>query len=160
MTESPAVVIERTVDAPVELVWSMWTDPEHFRAWYGPPGATIPEASMDVRVGGARTVCMQVQTPNGAMTMWFTGEYRDVVANERLVYTESMSDEHGNVKSAEEMGMPAGHPTTTEVRVELEAAGDRTRMVMTHAGIPADSPGAAGWNAAFEKLEAYLSAVG
>jgi uncharacterized protein YndB with AHSA1/START domain len=37
-----AVVIERTFDAPVGLIWQMWTDPDHFAAWYGPDGATIP----------------------------------------------------------------------------------------------------------------------
>jgi len=44
--------------------------------------------------------------------MWFTGEYLEVVENQRLVYTESMSDENGLVKSPAEMGMPDGHPTT------------------------------------------------
>jgi uncharacterized protein YndB with AHSA1/START domain len=29
-----AVVIERSFDAPVDLIWRMWTDPEHFKAWY------------------------------------------------------------------------------------------------------------------------------
>jgi uncharacterized protein YndB with AHSA1/START domain len=101
---------------------------------------------------------MEMQTPNGPMQMWFTGEYREVVKNERLVYTESMSDENGNVRSAADMGMPAGHPTTTEVRVELEDLGGRTNMVMTHAGIPADSPGAAGWVMAFDKLAAHVQA--
>jgi uncharacterized protein YndB with AHSA1/START domain len=149
-----AVVIERSFDAPVDLIWQMWTDPEHFKAWYGPDGATIPVAKMDVRVGGARLVCMEMQTPNGPMQMWFTGEYREVVENERLVYTESMSDENGNVLSPSDMGMPEGHPTTTEVRVELEDVGGRTKMVMTHAGVPADSPGAAGWEMALDKLTA------
>jgi uncharacterized protein YndB with AHSA1/START domain len=131
-----AVTIERSFGAPVDLIWAMWTDPEHFAAWYGPDGATIPIAKMDVRVGGTRLVSMEVQTPNGPMQMWFTGEYREVVQNERLVYTESMSDQNGNVLSPEELGMPAGHPTTTEVRVELEDVGGRTKMVMTHAGVP------------------------
>ena len=111
---------------------------------------------MDVRVGGTRLVCMEMQTPNGTMRMWFTGEYRDVIENERLVYTESMSDEDGNVLSPSEMGMPDGHPTTTEVAVELENIDGRTKMVMTHTGIPADSPGAAGWTMAFNKLVAYI----
>src|SRR6266550_6897811 len=147
-----AVVIERSFDAPVDLIWKMWTDPEHFKAWYGPEGAAIPVAKMDVRVGGTRLVCMEMQLPNGPMQMWFTGEYRDVVENERLVYTESMSDESGNVRSASDVGMPEGHPTTTEVRVELEDVDGRTKMVMTHAGIPAGSPGAAGWTMALDKL--------
>src|SRR5438477_7578788 len=151
-----AVTIERTFDAPVDVIWQMWTEPEHFTAWYGPDGATIPVAKMDVRVGGTRLVSMEMRTPDGTMQMWFTGEYREVVENERLVYTESMSDENGNVRSASEMGMPEGHPTTTEVRVELEDVGGGTKMVMTHAGIPSDSPGAAGWTMALDKLAALV----
>src|ERR1700704_6262184 len=135
-----AVVIERSFDAPVDLIWQMWTDPEHFAAWYGPDGATIPVARLDVRVGGTRLGSMEVHTPDGPMRMWFTGEYLEVVENERLVYTESMSDENGSVLSPADMGMPAGHPTTTEVRVVLEDVEGRTKMVMTHVGIPADSP--------------------
>ena len=155
-----AVVIEHHFDAPVELVWRMWTDPEHFKAWYGPDGATIPVAKMDVRIGGTRLVCMEMQTPNGPMQMWFTGEYREVVENERLVYTESMSDENGNVLSASDLGMPAGHPNTSEIRVELEDLGARTKMVLTHAGIPADSPAAAGWAMVLDKLAAHVDAHG
>ncbi|MEY2451957.1 MAG: hypothetical protein QOD92_1531 [Acidimicrobiaceae bacterium] len=155
-----AVMIERSFDVPAELVWQMWTTPEHFAAWYGPDGATIPVATMDVRVGGTRLVCMEMQSPDGPMRMWFTGEYREVVENERLVYTESMSDENGNVLSPSDVGMPDGHPTTTEVRIELEDVGGRTKMVMTHAGIPSDSPGAAGWGMAFDKLASYIDAAG
>ncbi len=152
-----AVVLERTFDAPVELIWQMWTNPEHFKAWYGPDGATIPVAKMDVRVGGTRLVCMEMQSPNGPMQMWFTGDYREVVENERLVYTESMADEHGNVVEPSAMGMPEGHPTTTEVSVELEGVDGRTKMVMTHSGIPSDSPGATGWIMAFDKLNSYVA---
>jgi uncharacterized protein YndB with AHSA1/START domain len=151
-----SVVIERSFDAPVELVWQMWTDPEHFKAWYGPDGATIPVAKMDVRVGGTRLVCMEISTPKGAMQMWFIGEYREVVENQRLVYTESISDENGNVASASDTGMPQGHPTRTEVRVELEDLGGHTKMILTHTGIPGDSPGAAGWAMALAKLAARI----
>ena len=159
MTDSiprDAVVIERSFDAPPDLIWQMWTEPEHFQAWYGPDGATVPVAKMDVRVGGSRLVCMEVQTPGGPMQMWFAGEYREVVENQRLVYTESMSDESGNVLSPSDMGMPEGHPSTTEVRIELEDDGGRTKMVLTHAGIPGDSPGAAGWAMALDKLTAKV----
>lgn len=158
-TSRDAVVIERTLDAPVGLVWQMWTDPEHFKAWYGPNGASIPTAKMDVCVGGARLVCMEMATPDGTMQMWFTGEYREVVVDERLVYTESMSDEEGNVKSPADMGMSAGHPETTEVIVQLEDLGGRTKMTMTHVGVPADSGGAGGWAMALDKLAAYVDAL-
>ncbi len=153
-----AVVIERSFDAPVDLIWQMWTDPEHLTAWYGPDGATVPVANMDVRVGGTRLVCMEMPTPDGPTQMWFTGEYREVIEYERLVYTESMSDENGNALAPSDMGMPEGHPTTTEVRIELEDVGGRTKMVMIHTGVPGDSPGAAGWAMALDKLAAHLRA--
>ncbi len=153
-----AVVIERSFDASAAVIWKMWTEPEHFKAWYGPAGATIPVAKLDVRVGGVRLVCMEMDTPGGPMQMWFTGEFQEVVEHQRLVYTESMSDEHGNVVSPSEAGMPDGHPTTTTVTVELEDVGGRTTMVMTHAGVPADSPGASGWTMAFDKLAAIVQA--
>ena len=155
MTDS--VVIERHFDAPVELVWKMWTESEHFAAWYGPMGATIPVAKMNVRVGGSRHICMAMETPNGPMQMWFVGEFLEIDANERLVYTEAMSDEDGNVISPAQMGMPEGHPETTQVIVELEPVDGKTKMTMTHIGVPADSPGASGWGMAFDKLNAYLS---
>jgi uncharacterized protein YndB with AHSA1/START domain len=153
-----SVTIERSFDAPVDLIWQMWTDPEHFKAWYGPNGATIPVAKMDVCVGGTRLLCMEMQTPDGPMQMWFAGEYREVVENERLVYTEFMSDENGNVLSPAAMGMPEGHPMTTEVRVELEDVSGRRNLVMTHSGFPSDSPGAAGWAMALDKLAALVEA--
>lgn len=153
-----SVVIERNLNAPVDLVWRMWTDPEHFKAWYGPRGATIPIANFDVRVGGARFVGMEMATPNGPMRMWFTGEHLVVTEPHHLAYTESMSDENGDVQSPAAMGMPEGHPTTTEVRVELVASDDDTNMVVTHVGIPADSPGAMGWNMALDKLVTHVDA--
>jgi uncharacterized protein YndB with AHSA1/START domain len=151
-----ALVIERSFDAPVDLIWQMWTEPDHFKAWYGPMGATIPVARMDVRVGGTRLVCMEMQSPDGVMQMWFAGEYREVVASERLVYTEFMSDANGNMLPSP-MGVAEGHPTTTEVRVELKAVGGRTKMVMTHIGIPEGSPGATGWTMALDKLAARVA---
>ncbi len=153
-----AVVIERVFDAPSATVWRMWTEPEHFAAWYGPQGATIPESTLDARVGGVRRVCMQMDTPNGPHRMWFAGEHLEVVEGRRLVYTEAMTDADGNVLSPADLGMPGDHPSLTQVIVELEPLGQTTRMVMTHVGVPADSPGAIGWGMAFDKLAAYLGA--
>ena len=160
MTDTPAtqsVVIERTLDAPVDLVWQMWTEAEHFAAWYGPMGATIPTAQMDVTPGGRRLICMEMAGPEGTMQMWFTGEYVEIEPTTRLVYTEAMADADGNVLPPEAMGMPAGAPMETRVIVELEDLGGTTRMVMTHEGVPADSPGAQGWQMAIDKLEARLA---
>ena len=71
-----------------------------------------------------------------------------------------MSDENGNVLLPADMGMPHGHPVTTEIIVELQDLGGRTKMVLTHVGIPAGSPGAAGWAMAFSKLAVHVEAQG
>lgn len=152
-----AVVIERTLAANAELVWKMWTDPDHFKKWYGPKGFSVPVAEFNLTVGGNRLVCMA--SPDESMKMWTTGEHLKIEANQRLVYTESVADENGNVLPPSAMGMPEGYPTTTEVTVNLERLGDQTKMVLTHAGIPADSPGASGWNQAFDKLEIYIDST-
>jgi uncharacterized protein YndB with AHSA1/START domain len=152
-TELDAVVLERHLDAPAETIWKLWTDPHHFAQWYGPDGATIPSVTMDVRVGGTRYVSMEVMTPNGPMRMCFTGEFLEVVPHERLVYSESISDEDGNVLPPEAARMPPGHAVVTEVRVDLREKDGMTTVTVTHAGVPPNSPGAAGWSMALAKLE-------
>ena len=80
MPETPtddAVVIERTFPAAAATVWSMWTDPDHFAAWYGPDGVTVTVTEMDVRPGGRRRITMAMPTPDGAHEMWFAGEHRE-----------------------------------------------------------------------------------
>lgn len=151
-----AVRIERVLDAPVEFVWQLWTQPEHFQAWYGPAGATVVVAKMELVVGGTRLLSMEVVTPNGHIKMWFTGQHLEILENQRLVYTEAMCDEHGNVMSPADMGMPADHPSITTITVELEILKSGTKMVLVHAGIPEGSPGEAGWIMAFDKLDAYV----
>lgn len=159
-TKAPDQVrIERRFPAPPETIWTLWTQPEHFASWYGPEGSTVPLARMDVRVGGSRLLCMEVQTPQGARRMWFTGTYLEVVPHQRLVYTDAMADEHGNVLAPAQMGMPAGHPAVTEVRVQLKPVDGGTRMVLTHVGIPEGSPGAVGWAMALDKLTEQLIAA-
>lgn len=158
MTDFTSVEIERTFDAPIATIWQMWTEAEHFASWYGPVGATIPTCTMNVEVGGTRHMCMEMETPNGTMQMWFVGEYREISPMTRLVYTESMSNEAGDVLTPADMGMPGDGPSVTEVVVELTEAGDQTHMKMQHIGIPHDSPGGMGWNMALDKLEGLLAA--
>ena len=157
MTATKDVQIERTFNAPIDLIWAMWTEPDHFANWYGPTGAKIPQAVMDVRVGGRRHIAMTMDTPRGPMEMFFVGEYREVNPKTRLVYTEGMADADGNAMTAEQMGMPPGAHMETSIVVELVDLGDRTKMVMTHIGVPADSPGGQGWAMAIAKLEARVA---
>lgn len=44
--------VTRIVKAPIELVWNVWTDPDHIRHWWGPEGFTNTISKMDVRPGG------------------------------------------------------------------------------------------------------------
>ncbi len=157
MTNTMNVRIERTFDAPIDLIWSMWTESEHFANWYGPMGAKIPNAEMDVTVGGKRHISMEMETPNGVMQMFFVGEYVEINPKTRLVYSERIANAEGQALAAEQMGMPAGTPMETSVEVELEDLGAATKMVMTHVGVPADSPGGQGWNMAIDKLEARVA---
>lgn len=157
MIDTKDVQIERTFDAPIDLIWAMWTEAEHFANWYGPMGATIPSADMDVRVGGRRRIAMEMDTPNGPMQMYFVGEYREIAPKTRLVYTETMADADGNAMTAEQMGMPAGVPVETSIIVELEDLGARTKMTLTHVGVPADSPGGQGWAMAIDKMDARVA---
>jgi len=99
-----------------------------------------------------------MQTPAGAAEMWFAGEFREVVPHALLAYTEWMADRDGNPMTTSAAGVPPGHSITTEIRVELEDLGARTRMVLTHLGIAADSPGASGWTMALDKLASRLAA--
>lgn len=155
-TDFEWVRIERTFEATIETVWAMWTDPALFAKWYGPNGMTIPTAEMDVRLGGKRKICMQMVMQERTMTMWFVGEYKEVSAPARLVYTESMADEDGNIISPKDMGMPEGHPEVTEVIVELTELDGKTTMKMTHIGVPGESQGAGGWQQAIEKMSALI----
>lgn len=153
------LVITRDFDAPRELVWRAWTEPEHFKKWYGPKAFTTPVCRMDLRVGGKFLWCMH--RPDGH-DYWTTGTYREVVPPERLVYTDSLADANGNVVPASHYGITGDWPRETIVTVTFEVVGDRTRMTLRHAGLPAgemsDMAGA-GWNQSFDKLAASLETI-
>lgn len=158
---APAVIITRTLAAPIDTVWSMFAEAEHFGAWYGPEGAELEVHRFEAEPGGGRLVCMRMPTPQGTHEMWFTGEFVELTPPTRLVYTESVCDATGRVLTAAEMGMPDGAPMTTRVIVALtrieSGADGATQLTLTHEGIPAGSPGEMGWQMALDKLAARLT---
>lgn len=87
-------VISRTFDAPRELVWKAFTDPERMKHWWGPKGFTVRLARMDLRPGGTFHYCLR--SPAGH-DMWGKFVYREIAAPERLVFVNSFSDEKGSV---------------------------------------------------------------
>src|SRR5215475_9544910 len=88
-----SVTLTRMFDAPRALVWEAWTDPKMMAQWFGPRGFTNPVCELDVRVGGSLRIVMR--GPDG-QDYPMKGEFRQVVAPERLVFTNIATDNDGN----------------------------------------------------------------
>jgi len=149
---SREITITRVFDAPRELIWKAWTEPEEFMRWWGPKGFTSPACKIDLRVGGVYLACMR--SPEG-QDFWSTGTYREIVVPERIVYTDSFADAEGNVVPATHYGMGADIPLELLVTVTLEPYEGKTKLTLRHAGLPAGEMSdltSAGWNESFDKL--------
>lgn len=153
---SSDLVIVRVFDAPRALVWKAWTDPEHFKQWWGPAGFTAPSCTMDVRVGGRFLWCMR---SDKGEEYWNTGVYREIVPHERIVYTNSFADAKGNVVPPSYYGVPGDEPEESQVTVTFAEDGGRTTMTLRHA-LRVDDHWhrmvRTGWNGSFDKLTASL----
>ena len=79
------IAMTRAFDAPRELVFEAWTNPEHVRQWWGPRGATIVTCEADVRPGG---VWRYVTSSESGEVVPLTGVYQEVTPPERIVHTE------------------------------------------------------------------------
>jgi uncharacterized protein YndB with AHSA1/START domain len=102
VNETERMVVTRVFDAPRELVWKAWTDPQYVMQWWGPKGFTAPVCKMDFRVGGKFLCCMR--TPDG-QEFWNGGEYHEIVLNEKIVYSMYFSDPEGNKVEPEQLGI-------------------------------------------------------
>ena len=80
------LVLTRLIDAPREKLYRAWTDPELLKQWFAPLPYTTPEAQLDVRPGGSNFIVMR--GPDG-QDMPNRGIYLEVVANERIVFTDA-----------------------------------------------------------------------
>jgi uncharacterized protein YndB with AHSA1/START domain len=149
--EKGVLVIERVFDAPRELLWKTWTEPEQVRRWWGPKGFMSPACEIDLRVGGKYLWTMR--SPDGR-DIWDTGEYREIVPLQRIICTQSLADADGNVVSAARYGLGDDIPLETLITVTFEDLDGKTRMTFRHDGMPAAHT--QGWNQAFDKLAASL----
>lgn len=155
-TNERELVITRTFDAPRELVWKAWTEPEHLMRWWGPKNYTSPVCKVDFRVGGKYLVCMR--SPEGK-DYWSTGVYREIVPTEKIVCTDSFADEKGNIVSASHYGMSGDWPKELLMTVTFEENNGKTNMTLRHVGLPAGDMGdmaEQGWNESFDKLAETL----
>jgi uncharacterized protein YndB with AHSA1/START domain len=86
------LVITRSFDAPREVVFKAWTDPERLKRWWGPAGFTNPVCEIDPRPGGA--IRIDMRGPDGTVYP-MTGVYQEIIEPERLVFTSAALDEKG-----------------------------------------------------------------
>ncbi len=88
----PDFVISRVFDAPRNLVWQAFTEPERMRQWWGPKGFSVIVSKMDLRPGG--TYLYGMKAPDGS-DIWGKFVFREIVPQERIVFINSFSDEAG-----------------------------------------------------------------
>jgi uncharacterized protein YndB with AHSA1/START domain len=160
-----SIIGTRVFDAPRELVWQAFADPERMKHWFGPKGSTIVSSKMDLRVGGTYHGAMR--NPDGQV-MWAKFVYREVAPPQRLSWVHSFSDEKGGLTR---------HPLSPTWPLELlttvtfEETGDRKTTLtlrwsplnathkerQTFAAAREGMHG--GWNGSFERLSDYLTAL-
>jgi len=116
------VVMSREFDAPRELVYAMWTQPEHIAWWYGPRGYSMTIESMDVRPGGSWKFVLH--GPDGG-NLDFDITYQVVEPPSRLAY--SVPSEHFDVEHTfEDLG---GKRTRLVSRARFETPAQRDAML-------------------------------
>mgnify|MGYP001769725240 FL=1 len=150
------LTITRIFDAPRDLLWKAWTEPERVMRWWGPKGFTSPVCKIDLRIGGSYLFCML--SPDGE-DFWSTGVYREIVPPAKIVCTDSFADEDGNVVPATYYDMGDDFPLELQITITFEEHDGKTKMTLLHAGLPSGAmkdATAQGWNESFDKLAESL----
>ena len=158
-------VISRIFDAPRDLVFKVFTDPEHMKHWWGPKGFKVIASEMDLRPGG--TFHYGMQAPDGS-TMWGRFVYREISAPERVVLINSFSDAEGGITRHP---MSPGWPLELLSVFTLEELDDgRTKLTINWSPYNASDDEietfdkgrpsmTQGWSGTLEQLEAYLARI-
>ena len=136
--------IERTFDAPRDLVFQAWADPEQMKQWWGPEGFTIPFFEMETKPGGAYRSCMK---DPGGDEHWVQGEFLEITEPEKIVMTWAW----------EEDGVPG---LVTTVTVDFIENGNQTDLVLVHSGFESEESRDGhnmGWNSSMENIAKLLA---
>jgi len=125
--EGNTLVLERTFNAPRELVFKAYTEAEHLKQWWGPKGWTLPVCNVDFRPGGIWHYCMKCEDKNQGdfygMESWGKAIYKEITAPEQIVYRDYFSDAEGN--QAENM------PSTLVTLDFVELENGKTKLINT-----------------------------
>jgi uncharacterized protein YndB with AHSA1/START domain len=155
--EDQELVITRVFDAPPDLVFKAWTEPERLRRWWGPKGFTLPFCTVDLRPGGAVHFCMR--SPEGH-DIWCKGIYQEIVEPERIVEIGFFSDAEGNRVSPTHYGFSPDWPEETLFTMTFEEQDGKTRLTLRQSGVPMvpEREGATvGWNQSFDRLSEFVA---
>lgn len=156
-------VINRSFDAPIDVLFEMWTDPKHFAKWVPPTGFDMEFINVSIKTGGSS---FSKLTGAGGMKMYSKANYIEVTRPNRLVYTQIFCDENG--KTSRHPMAPTWPETMLTVVNLTEEGPDRTRVTITWevygeaTAIERETFNKAkggmtqGWSGSFEKLEDYL----
>lgn len=123
MNELPSYVLEREFDAPRELVWKAWTDPQLIGRWYGPGVETITH-KLDASKGGEWLCEMKMRGGSG----YQKAEYTEVTPPERLVWLHTTTDADWNTVSNP---MMPNWPNALLSTLTLTEDGGKTAMTFT-----------------------------
>lgn len=116
-----AFSISHHFSATRERVWGVWTQREHLMRWFGPKGASLSQATLDLRIGGSLHYCMNHP---GGMEMWGRWDFREIEPPTKLVFISSFSNPAGEICPAPFQGLE-NYPLEVLTTVTL----------MEHAGI-------------------------
>ncbi|NLR59203.1 SRPBCC domain-containing protein [Chitinophaga polysaccharea] len=119
------VFIEETFNAPVEKVFSAWTDPDKLMKWYAPEGCTIFFKKLEIAPGGQFHSC--IRNPQYG-DCWCIGEYREILPHKKIVFTLVNADENGLPINPVDAGMDANWPGATLVTVTFTPEDGKTKL--------------------------------
>ena len=82
-TKDRELLLSRTLNAPIELVWKVWTEPEHIAKWWGPNGFTNTISKMDMRPGGEWHLVMHGSDGTDYKNK---SVFKEIVRHKKIVY--------------------------------------------------------------------------
>lgn len=124
-SEKQEVNIVKIFDAPLTMVWEVWTNPELLMKWYAPNGCTIHFKTIEIETGGKIHSC--ISNPEFG-DCWCIGEYKEIVPKSKIVFTMINADENGNAINPTEIGMSPDWPAQTLVTVTLSEESGKTKL--------------------------------
>ena len=126
------VQVTRIFNAPLEMVWQLWVDPELVKRWWGPKNFTSPVATIDFREGGKSLVSMQAPTEMGGQVFYSIWAYQKILAFETIEFIQCLCDREGHKINPTTVGMPADFPIAIRTVVTfMQIAAEQTAMTVT-----------------------------